>query len=106
MDADETQEQVTGDEKFQSVEIDSGSDEAFMALHDPVRWLETRGIEVAAGKKVTTTIVNHEHGLRKKIIKVDPERTEAGNVKLTFTKAVPTGDDPEPIGYRFENEGG
>ena len=110
MDADEQQAEVPGDGQealLQDVDLDSGSPEAFIALHDPAGWLQSRGLEDVTGKKLTTTIVNHEHGLRKRIIRVSgPWANKAGGWTITFTKHPPEGNAPEPIGYKFEGEDG
>jgi hypothetical protein len=91
-----------GEQTWPSVEVESGSPDAFLLIHDPLAWLNQHGIEAVAGKKIKGEIVNHEYGLRKRIIRVTPTTSEAGDVRLRLEKLPPNGDGPEAIGYKLK----
>ena len=113
MSTDESQAQAAGDgepadgeEEWETLfaeDVDSGTQEAFDALHDPIGWLGRRHVQLQAGTKVKAEIVNHELGLRKRIIRVEPAKgRNTGTVKITFTKQPLTDDGPEAIGYKLK----
>jgi hypothetical protein len=84
--------------------VDSGGEEAFDLIHDPKKWLKdyVTKKDVPEGTTITTTIKNHQHGLRKKIIRVTIADLDQPALKITFDKEEPQEEGGEPIGYKFE----